>query len=142
MADKAKWSIRNHTQIHGIHYLDVPMLAHRSHNPQTDRIRREEQQQHDSSENGNERPAQKNNFQGGSDKDRGVNKYHPTEPWLFDFRCAIRRHLVLMPAGNAQLEYAQNSNGEQQSEEGDDAYVHCSSKNSALNPGPKAAASA
>jgi hypothetical protein len=89
------------------------MLAHRSYNPQTDRICRKEQQQHDASKNGNEGPAQKNNFEGGSDEDGGVNKHHPTELWLLHFGGAIRGHLVLMPTRDAQLEYAQDSNCEQ-----------------------------
>src|SRR6266436_8093672 len=50
--------------------------------------------------------------------------------------------LLLMAMGNPELENAQQPHAEQEREEGDDAYVHCSSKNSALKPGPKAAASA
>jgi hypothetical protein len=49
---------------------------------------------------------------------------------------------LLMTARDAELEDAQESDCEQQGEKRDDAYVHCSSKNSALNPGPNAAASA
>src|SRR6267378_4951975 len=109
MANKAKWSIRNDTQAHGIHYLDVPMLTHRSHNPETDCIGCKKQQQHDSSENGDERPAEKNNFQSGSDEDRGVHKHHPAELRLLDFGSAIRGHLLLMSAGDTQLENAQES---------------------------------
>jgi hypothetical protein len=45
-------------------------------------------------------------------------------------------------AGDTQLDQAQSRYQEEQDEKCDDAYVHCSNKNSALKPGPNAAAMA
>jgi len=85
---------------------------------------------------------QKDNLKCRSDQDCSVNKNYPTKLWLVYFGRAARDHVLLMTAGNAQFENAQQPNGEQKREKGDNGYVHCSSKNSALKPGPKAAASA
>src|SRR5208282_4709113 len=67
---------------------------------------------------------------------------HPAKSGFFYFRCATRNHLLLMTARYLQLHNAEQSHGHEQAEKRDDAQVHCSRRNSALNPGPKAAASA
>src|SRR6202022_1830044 len=118
------------------------MLSHRSHNPQTDRIRRKEKQEHHGRKNRNERPAQENDFKGGAGKNGGVKQHDPTEPRLVHFRRAIRDHLLLIAARDAKLKDAQQRHSGQKREENDNSYVPFSSKNPALKPGPKAAASA
>ncbi len=55
---------------------------------------------------------------------------------------AARHHGALMIARDAQLENAERGDEKQQREKRDDAQVHWRSRNSALKPGPKAAASA
>src|ERR1700689_3197034 len=47
-----------------------------------------------------------------------------------------------MIARNAKLDNAERRDDEQQRKESDDAQVHCRSRNSALKPGPNAAARA
>src|SRR5712692_692898 len=142
MPDKAKWSAGYNPQVHGVHNLNVPMFAHRPDNPQPDGIARKEQCKHHRGEDRNKGAAQKNNFECCSDKNRGVKKHDPTKVGLVNLGRATRDHLLLMPTGDAKLENAQQPNGEQKREKSDNGYVHCSSKNSALKPGPKAAASA
>ena len=85
---------------------------------------------------------QKNNFNSSANEYSGVKEHDPAKLWLAHFSRALRGHLLLMAPGDAKLEDAQQSDGEQEEKKSDDGYVHCSSKNSALNPGPKAAASA
>src|SRR5712692_8223311 len=142
MPDKAKWSVGYNPQVHGVHNLNVPMFAHRSHNPQPHRIARKEQRKHHGGKNRNKGTAQKNHFECGSDKNGGVKKHDPMKVRLVNLGRATRDHLLLMPTGDAKLENAQQPTGEQKREKSDNGCVQCSSKNSALKPGPKAAASA
>src|SRR5260370_13942929 len=90
----------------------------------------------------NERPVKKSNMKGSADENSGVKQHDRTALRLLHVRRAVGVHLLLVAAGDAELDNAQQSDGEQEREERDNTYVHCSSKNSALNPGPKAAASA
>src|ERR1700676_4916932 len=98
MSDKVKRSRRPHAKAHRIHYLHVPMLSHCAHNPQAHSIRREEDAEHDGRERRNERPAQKNNFKSSADKEGGVQKHDPTEPWLVNPSSSTCHHLLLMAA--------------------------------------------
>src|SRR5260370_31534949 len=118
------------------------MLSHRPHTPQTHCMRPEEEQKHHSGKNRDERPAQENNFKGGANENSGVKQHDPTKPRLVHFRRALSDHALPIAARDAQLKEAQQRHGEQKSKKRDNAYAHCSSKNSALNPGPKAAARA
>src|SRR5216684_2254134 len=106
MPDKAKWSAGHHTQSHGVHNLDVPMLAHRPHNPQAYGIAREKQRKHHGAEERNKGTVQKNNFKRGTDKNRGVKKDDPTKVRLANFRRATCDHLLLVPTRDAQLKNA------------------------------------
>src|SRR5436190_24294684 len=79
-----------------------------------------------------------------------MQQHHPAEFWLIDFRRAPCGHFLLMPLGDAQFDQPEQRHGKKQPEKGSrstvaqqiNAQVHCNSKNSALNPGPKAAATA
>src|SRR4029077_1090596 len=83
-----------------------------------------------------------NPLQRGAEPDRGVQRDHPAKPGFVNLSGAPRDHLLLMPARNLQLDNAKESHGHQQAEERDGAQVHCNRRNSALKPGPNAAASA
>jgi hypothetical protein len=74
------------------------MLSHCAHNPQAHSIGREEDAEHDRRERRNERPAQKNNFESGADKEGGVQKHDPTEPWLANLSSSACHQLLLMAA--------------------------------------------
>ncbi len=107
MPDKAKWSAGHNTQAHGVHHLHVPMLTHRTHNPQPHSIARKEQRKHHGGEDGDKGAAQKNNFECGTNKNRSVKKHDPSKMRFVDLGRATRNHLLLMPAGDAKLENAQ-----------------------------------
>src|SRR5580658_8277830 len=81
-------------------------------------------------------------FESGADQHRGMQQDHPAKSRLVNFCGSARDHLSLMTARDLQLRNAEHSHGHQQTEKRDDAQVHCSSRNSALKPGPKAAANA
>src|SRR5260370_1484915 len=67
---------------------------------------------------------------------------HPTKLRFIDLRSSPRDHLLLVPLGEVQLNETQQGHGEEQEEKRDRTQVHCSSRNSALKPGPNAAATA
>src|SRR5882762_10371866 len=106
MPDKAKWSAGHNTQAHGVHHLHVPMLTHRTHNPQPHSIARKEQRKHHGGEDRNERTAEKNNFERGCDKNGSVKKHEATQVRLVNLGLGARYQLLLMPAGHEKLENA------------------------------------
>src|SRR5467141_3303774 len=138
----AKSSRGHHAEARGIHDLNVPVLPERANDPPTHGIRREEDGKHRHSQPGDERAPKEDYFERSAKQHRGVQQHHPAEFRLFDFRRAARGHFPLVPLGDAQLGQPQHRHGEEQTEKRNDAQVHCSSKNSALKPGPNAAASA
>src|SRR5437879_8017871 len=79
-----------------------------------------------------------------------MQQHHPAEFRLVDFRRAPCGDCRVMPRGDAQCDQPEQGHGKKQPEKGSrstvaqqiNAQVHCNSKNSALNPGPKAAATA
>src|SRR6267378_2729455 len=142
MPNVAKRSGSHHAETRGIHNLNVPVLPERADDPPAHGIRREEDGKHRHSQPGDERTLKEDYFERGTKKHRGMQQHHPAEFRLFDFRRAARGHFPLVPLGDAQLGQPQHRHGEEQTEKRNDAQVHCSSKNSALKPGPNAAASA
>src|SRR6266705_1064270 len=88
------------------------------------------------------RAPQEDHLQCRASQHAGVQQHHPTKFRLIDFRCAAGGHFPLVPLRDAQLDQPQQSHGDKQGEKRINAYVHCSSKNSALKPGPNAAANA
>src|SRR5713226_4663817 len=141
----------HHAEARGIHHLNVPVLPERAYNPPTHGICRQEDGKHRRSQPQEKGTPQEDHFHCRAHQHRGVQQHHPAEFRLIDFRRAPRGHFPLMPLGDAQLGQPQQRHGKEQTEKGVDRYavaqqidaqVHCSSKNSALKPGPNAAASA
>src|SRR6266436_6289319 len=142
MPNVAKRSGSHHPQAGGIHDLNVPVRPERANDPPTHGVRREEDGKHRRSQPGDESTPKEDYFERSAKQHRGVQQHHPAEFRLFNFRRAARGHFPLVPLGNAQLGQPQRRHRKEQTEERNDAQVHCSSKNSALKPGPNAAASA
>src|SRR5580704_2728494 len=142
MANVAERARGDDAEACGIHYLDVPMIAQRADHPPANDIRGEKYRKHCRSEKGDERATKEDDLERGADEDSGVKQDHPAESGFFYFCGASRDHLLLMTARNLQLDDAEQSHGHEQAEKRDDAQFHCSKRNSALNPGPKAAARA
>src|SRR6266478_6623800 len=142
MPNVAKRPGSHHAEARGIHHLNVPVLAERTNDPPAHGIGRQENGKHRRSEPQNERTPKEDDLHRGANQHRGVQKHHPAKFWLIHFRRAKRGHFPLMPLGDAQLDQPQQRHGEEQTEKRDDTQVHCNSKNSALKPGPNAAASA
>src|SRR6266849_5031072 len=142
MPNVAKRPGSHHAEARGIHHLNVPVLAERTNDPPAHGIGRQEDRKHRSSEPQNERTPEKDDFHCGPKQHGSVQKNHPAEFRLIHFHRAKRGHFPLMPLGDAQLDQPQRRHGEEQTEKRDDTQVHCNSKNSALKPGPKAAARA
>ena len=82
------------------------------------------------------------NFQGSAKQCAGVNGDHPFEMRFRDANGPMGQHALLVLVRNSQLDEAEYSHCAQQPEIKVDAQAHCSKRNSALKPGPKAAASA
>jgi len=118
------------------------MIAEGSNHPPAHDIGRQKDSEADCREQGIKRAAKKNNFQGRAEEDGGMKDNHPAESRVGDFRGAAGDHLRLVAARNPQFVQAQTGDDEKKDQVGDDAQFHCSSKNSALKPGPKAAAMA
>src|SRR5260370_26767802 len=142
MPDVAKRSRCHHAEPCGIHDLNVPVRPERANDPPAHRIRRQEDGNHRRSQPEKERTLKENYLDSSAEQDRGVQQHHPAEFRLIDFRRAANGHFPLVSLRDAQLDQPQQSHGEKQSEERINAYVHCNSRNSALNPGPNAAANA
>src|SRR5580704_8235028 len=118
------------------------MISESSDDPPANNVCGKKNHKHGRGENGDERAPKKDDFKSSANQHGSVKQDHPAESRFFDLRSAARDHLSLMPARNLQLHDAQQSHGHEQAEKRDDAQVHCSRRNSALKPGPKAAASA
>src|SRR6266404_2087116 len=142
MPDVAKWSGSHYAEARRVHHLNVPMLPQRADDPPAQRICCKKHKEHRHSQRRNEGTLQGDDFDGGARKHRGVQQNHPAEFRFVDLRRAARDHLLLVATGDAQLHEPQQSHGEEQREKRDHTQVHCSSRNSALKPGPKAAATA
>ena len=76
----------------------------------------------------------------GTNDDESVERDHPAVERFGDDFGAARNHGALMIARDAQLDDAERRYEQQQQEIRDDTQVHWRSRNSALKPGPKAAA--
>src|SRR6516162_3552296 len=142
MAHITKRAARDNAHSRRIHDLNTPMVAEGSNHPPANDIGRQKDSEADCREQGIKRAVKKNNFQGRAQQDGGMKENHPAEARVDDFRGAAGHHPGLVTARNAQFVQAQNADDEKKGQVGDDAQFHCSSKNSALKPGPKAAAMA
>src|SRR3984893_11987115 len=118
------------------------MLSEGADHPPAHDICRQENHKHDRGENRDQRAPKQHNLQRGTDEYGGMKQDHPAKSGLFDLCRAARDHLLLMTPRYLQLHDAEQSHGQQKAEKRDDAQVHCSRRNSALKPGPKAAARA
>ncbi len=116
----AKRTRRNDAEFGGIHNLDVPMLTESADDPPTNRVGDEKERKRNRGEDGKKRPVKKNDFRGGSDENESVQQNHPAEFRVGDFRSAVGDDLFLMALGDLQLDDAQGSDSEQQSEKRDD----------------------
>ena len=85
---------------------------------------------------------EEDNFQGSANQYRGVNGDHPFEMRFRDANGPMGQHALLVLVRNSQFDEAEYSHCGQQREIKVDTQAHCSRRNSALKPGPKAAASA
>ena len=85
---------------------------------------------------------EEHHFDGGADEDGSVQENHPAKTGIIHFGGAPGDHFPLVAAGNAQFHEAQGSDSAEKNEKGDNTQFHCSNKNSALKPGPKATAKA
>ena len=85
---------------------------------------------------------EQDDFERGAQEHAGVNRHEPLEVRFRNRHGARRAHFPLIPPRNAQLDEAEDCNGRKKRQIQINAQVHCSSKNSALKPGPKAAATA
>ena len=85
---------------------------------------------------------EEDNFQGSANQYPGVNGDHPFEMRFRDANGPMGQHALLVPARNSQFDKTEHAHGGQKSQVKVDAQAHCSKRNSALKPGPKAAASA
>src|SRR5579864_1864408 len=142
MPDKAERAGSDHAQTRRVHHLHVPVIAQGADDPPTDGVRSQKNCEHRRGEKRDEGPLEQNDLQRGAHQDGGVQEHHPTKARFIDFGRAARDKLLLMAARNAQLEQAQRRDSREQQEKSDYTQVHWRSKNSALKPGPKAAASA
>src|SRR5712664_2833852 len=142
MPDIAKRSRCHHAEARGIHDLNVPVLSKRAYDPPTHRIRRQEDGQHRCCQPEKERTLKQNYLDSSAEQDRRVQQHHPAKFRLIHLCRAACGHFSLVPLRDAQLDQPEQSHGEKQGEKRINAYVHCSSKNSALKPGPNAAANA
>src|SRR6267143_114483 len=142
MTNVTKRSAGHHAEARGIHDLHVPVLPERANDPPAHRVRRQKNGQHRRSQPQNKGAAQQDYLKCRANQHRGVQQHHPAKFRLIDLRRATRRHLFLVAVGDAQLHQPQQSHGKKQRQKRIHAYVHCSNKNSALKPGPNAAASA
>src|SRR6266496_3381823 len=140
MPDVAKRSRRYHAETRRIHYLNIPMFAQCSNHPPANGFGREENCKHRRRPPEDVGTPKENHFQGRAKQHGDVQQHHPAEPRLVDFGGPTRAHCPLVPLRNAQLGQPQQRHGKKQSKKGNDAHVHCSSRNSALKPGPNAAA--
>ena len=75
-------------------------------------------------------------------EDCSMQENHPAKAGIIHSGGATRDHFLLVTPGNAEFHQAQSSDSAKKNEKGDNAQFHCSSKNSALKPGPKAHAMA
>src|SRR5580704_16916382 len=142
MANEAERAGGDHAGAGGVHDLHVPVIAERSNHPEAHEVGCEKNGEHHGGKRGDERAFQRDDFDGGADQNQCVDGDQPRAQRLFDDDSAARLHGALMIARNAQLDNAEGGYDEQQREKRDDAQVHWRSRNSALKPGPKAAASA
>src|SRR5262249_24129087 len=142
MADISERASRNDSKLCGVHHLNIPMFPKRSNDPPADDVRHNEKKQRNRGQRRNKRPVEKHDLDGGANQNCGVQQNHPEKFRISDFRTAVTDDLFLMTFRNLQLNDAQSRDRDKQAEKRDHAYCHCSSKNSALNPGPKAPANA
>src|SRR4029077_8258567 len=118
------------------------MCPERAYHPPPHRVCRQEDGEHRRSQPQNKGTPQEDHLHCRAKQHGGVQENHPAEFRLVDFRGAPSGHFILMPLGDAHLHQPQQGDGNEQGEKQINAYAHCSSRNSALKPGPNAAASA
>jgi len=126
----------------GVHDLNIPMISESANDPPADEIGGEENDKADCGENGKERTVEKHHFDGGSDQNGSVQEHHPPKAGIIHSGGATGYHLPLVAAGNAEFHEAQGRDRAEENEKCDNTQFHCSNKNSALKPGPKAPAKA
>ena len=85
---------------------------------------------------------EKDDFQRGPDQHSGVNDNNPFEMWLRYSNCTLAQHALLVPSRNLQFNEAEHAHSREESEVEINAQAHWSKRNSALKPGPNAAATA
>ena len=142
MANIAEWAVGDDTHASGVHDLDVPMFAEGADDPPTDDIRGDKDGKTNGGEDGIEGTVKKDDFERGTKKNGGVQENHPAKTRLDNFLSAVREHLALVAPGNQEFVNTEEGDNEKKTKVSSDAQFHCSNKNSALKPGPKAAAMA
>jgi len=126
----------------GIHHLDVPMLAEGADDPPADDVRADKESEADRRKDWIEGATQEDHLGGGAGEHRSVQQDHPAEVGFGDLRGALLYHFALMTLGDLQFVDPQKRDNDEEPKVCDYVQFHCSNKNSALKPGPKAAARA
>ena len=85
---------------------------------------------------------EEDHFQGSANQYPGVNDDHPFEVRFGDANGPLGQHALLVLARNSQFDEPEYSHCGQERQVKVTTQAHCSKRNSALKPGPKAAASA
>ena len=142
MTDIAEWAGSDDAEFSRVHHLHVPVFPERPNHPPADDVRSDEESDHRNGKGGNEGPVKKDNFGRRSDQHQRMEHRHPPEVGILHFCGAAGGHFLLMALGDAQLDDAERAYGKQQSKKKINTYCHWRRRNSALKPGPKAAAMA
>ena len=85
---------------------------------------------------------EKHDLDRSAEENKGMQEDHPAKAWIIYFGGAAGGHFPLVALRNAEFHEAQGSDSAEENEKGDNTQFHCSNKNSALKPGPKAQAMA
>jgi len=116
MANVPKWASRDDPERGGVHDLDVPVFSESANDPPANRIGSKKYDEADSAEQRDEWTMKQYNFKSGTNQYRSVQKDHPEEAGIVHFASTVGDHALLVLAGNAQLEDAQERNDDEQQE--------------------------
>jgi len=86
--------------------------------------------------------VEKHHLEPSAEEHAGVQENHPAKARIIYFGGATGGHFPLVALRNPEFHEAQGSDSAEKNKKGDYTQFHCSNKNSALKPGPKAAAKA
>ena len=140
VADIVEWARRDHAHSRRIHHLHIPMFAEGANHPPANHIGGNENRQANAAKNRVERPMKEHDLERGADQYACVKQDHPAKTGIDYFLRAVRDHVTLVAPGYSQFQYAQEGDDKEEDKISDYAQFHCSNKNSALKPGPNAAA--